>query len=452
MSPAKISAAGESSAGRSLREIDGAQGEGGGQVLRTSIALSAIFGYSIEISRIRANRSKPGLAAQHLEGVNLIRDICRGSANGNTIGSTTLKFLPSPVVAKGGKGSDERVDDANAFTARVRTAGAVTLLIQISLPYLLFSGMNRFELHLGGGTNVSMSPPIEHTNFVLLPLLLQMFPGMTTSVGLPARGYFPKGRGSLILRADGCDPDVATPLNLVRTVSESMSVLTQASRSAETWDICGKVYGSASEVDKNSVADKLSADLATKFQESQPHAHLNQCTVTVDTTPDGATSDEVSQKRKKQRHQDSIGVTLWACCRSGSSGDITAMLCSDVLCDFSRSDQLSFSSHTNAKLDTLVASMVFLLSSGCAVDEHTADQIVIYNALACARMKQRDGEDAVGRTFRVVVAPPSAISSKHLDTVVTLMRSSDEINRHCDVVLINAGDGSGNRVIDFRIV
>ena len=90
---------------------------------------------------------------------------------------------------------------------------------------------------------------------------------------------------------------------------------------------------------------------------------------------------------------------------------------------------------------SLVSELRFLLQSGAAVDEHTADQLVIYNALACCRLKVRgasgaSGASSRGRMFRIVVAPPSATSSEHLSTVVALLNADAQVGQHCEVRLV----------------
>jgi RNA 3'-phosphate cyclase len=185
-------------------ELDGSQGEGGGQILRTTVSVAAILRKSLRIYNIRAGRPKPGLAAQHLTGINLIGEISEGSTlSGNEMKSTELSFVPGNIDGK----------DQKSYAADPHTAGSVTLMVQIALPCLLWSvvgGEGVRELELGGGTNVMASPPIEHLYFVLLPLLEGMIMVDEAGAGCSAltcevhrTGWFPRGGGKVRLKVQG---------------------------------------------------------------------------------------------------------------------------------------------------------------------------------------------------------------------------------------------------------
>src|SRR5215475_8286475 len=126
-------------------EVDGSQGEGGGQILRTSIALASVLGESVSISKIRAGRSTPGIKAQHLAGVTAAAQICKGELQGAQVGSNHLEYKPGK--ARGGR-----------FSFDVGTAGSVTLVLQTLMPILAFAD-GPVELRLTGGTDVKWSPP-----------------------------------------------------------------------------------------------------------------------------------------------------------------------------------------------------------------------------------------------------------------------------------------------------
>ena len=98
-------------------EVDGSSGEGGGQILRTAVALSSVLGIEVRITKIRAGRSTPGIRAQHLAGVQVAAEICGGVVKGAEVGSTTLEYTP-------GKPKSGR------FSFDVGTAGSVTLILQ----------------------------------------------------------------------------------------------------------------------------------------------------------------------------------------------------------------------------------------------------------------------------------------------------------------------------------
>jgi RNA 3'-phosphate cyclase len=164
-------------------EIDGSEGEGGGQMLRTALALSALTGRSFKFANIRARRDRPGLAAQHLTGVKGVAEVCHASMEGATAGSTSLTFEPGSVEA-----GDYRFD--------VGTAGSITLVLQACM---LACARTRARTEFGviGGTNVRMSPPSDYLEHVLFPLLRTL--GYEIDVKVPARGFYPQGGGEMIV-------------------------------------------------------------------------------------------------------------------------------------------------------------------------------------------------------------------------------------------------------------
>ncbi|NMG18651.1 RNA 3'-terminal phosphate cyclase [Brasilonema bromeliae] len=174
--------------------IDGSYGEGGGQILRTSLSLAAITGNSIQIENIRAGRSKPGLAAQHLTSVRAAAAICNAKVRGDALGSMTLEFVPGNSVLAGSYIFD--VSEAREGGS----AGAVTLVLQtILLPLVLASGDS--QVTLKGGTHVSYSPSVNYIQQVYLPTLQRM--GVQVEVKLNAWGWYPQGGGEVELLVSG---------------------------------------------------------------------------------------------------------------------------------------------------------------------------------------------------------------------------------------------------------
>ncbi|KAJ4463126.1 putative RNA 3'-terminal phosphate cyclase [Paratrimastix pyriformis] len=164
-------------------EIDGSILEGGGQVLRNTCALAAILGKRIHIVKIRGGRQKGGLKAQHMTGIQLVSELCGGSLEGATIGSTEITLEPRTL--RGG-----------AFKADTQTAGAITLLLQAALPVMLFAPTACHAV-LKGGSNVSMSPQIDYIQLVLAPTLLRF--GVHFELRLERRGFFPRGGGVVVV-------------------------------------------------------------------------------------------------------------------------------------------------------------------------------------------------------------------------------------------------------------
>ena len=162
-------------------KIDGAMGEGGGQILRSALALSICTGKSFQINRIRAGRKKPGLARQHLTAVRAARDISGAQIAGDEIGSTTLSFKPGDIYS-------------GNYHFAIGTAGSTTLVLQTVLyPLLLAAGESRITLT--GGTHNIHAPPFDFLAQAFLPILNSM--GPQVKLNLERYGFFPRGGGQL---------------------------------------------------------------------------------------------------------------------------------------------------------------------------------------------------------------------------------------------------------------
>lgn len=167
-------------------EIDGSKGEGGGQILRSGLAMSAVLGRPIRMKNIRAGRSKPGLQAQHLTCVNSLAEITDADVKGAVLGSQELTFVPHTL----------RPGRYKFDVARVRpSAGSISLVFQaIALP-LAFAG-DTSKVALLGGTHVSWSPPVHYLQMVYLPCIAQM--GLRADIQLKRWGWYPKGGGEAV--------------------------------------------------------------------------------------------------------------------------------------------------------------------------------------------------------------------------------------------------------------
>ncbi|MBI5223806.1 RNA 3'-phosphate cyclase [Candidatus Micrarchaeota archaeon] len=164
-------------------EIDGSDGEGGGQIIRTALSLSAITQKPIKITNIRANRPNPGLAAQHVTCAKAVRSVCRGTLEGAEIGSKTLSFIPGSIV--GGK-----------YEFNIGTAGSAILVAQTLLP-VLFAAAKPSELKIVGGTHVMKAPSYDYFERVFLPAITRF--GAVASAKMHFAGYYPKGGGLIEL-------------------------------------------------------------------------------------------------------------------------------------------------------------------------------------------------------------------------------------------------------------
>ena len=159
--------------------IDGSQGEGGGQILRSALALSLITGKPFCMEHIRAKRPKPGLLRQHLTAVQAAAEVGRARVEGQAIGSLKLTFAPQAIKA-------------GAYRWAVGTAGSATLVLQTVLPALLMAGAAS-ALTLEGGTHNPFAPPFDFLARVFLPLVNRMGPAVTAQLERP--GFYPAGGG-----------------------------------------------------------------------------------------------------------------------------------------------------------------------------------------------------------------------------------------------------------------
>ncbi|MCC6602218.1 MAG: RNA 3'-phosphate cyclase [Anaerolineae bacterium] len=171
-----------------MLNIDGRNGEGGGQILRTSLSLAALTGRPFTLTHIRANRQQPGLRPQHLTAVHAVATVCGATLEGATINSQTLVFQPQGAP----QGATYHFDVANA--AQGGSAGAVTLIWQALLWPLLFA-QSKSHVTLSGGTHVPFSPPYHYLAQVVLPLLRQF--GIKATLELKDWGWYPAGGGKI---------------------------------------------------------------------------------------------------------------------------------------------------------------------------------------------------------------------------------------------------------------
>lgn len=160
-------------------EIDGSHGEGGGQLLRIAVALSALTATPVRIVRIRAGRPNPGLAPQHTTALRALAELCGGQVDGLEVGSSAIEFRPGAIAP-------------GRYSFDVGTAGSVTLVLQAFLP-VASAARGAVRLHLVGGTDVRWSPPIDYFTRVFLPLLRRL--GAHVEVEVRRRGYYPRGGG-----------------------------------------------------------------------------------------------------------------------------------------------------------------------------------------------------------------------------------------------------------------
>ncbi|KAI0646786.1 RNA 3'-terminal phosphate cyclase [Trametes meyenii] len=183
--------------------LDGSVLEGGGQLLRIAVALSALLSKPVAIDNIRANRKSPGLRYQHAAGLQLAAEICSARLEGCETASSSIVFDPStkPRTSK-------------IYTADPGTAGSIALLLQVSFPCLVFSESSGATapsgLILRGGTNAANAPQIDYIEHVFLPFVRRHF-GLQPTLNVVKRGYYPKGGGEVHVSI----PPIGEPLSPV---------------------------------------------------------------------------------------------------------------------------------------------------------------------------------------------------------------------------------------------
>ena len=162
-------------------EIDGSEGEGGGQIIRTAVALSAVTGKPFKVVKIRSNRPRPGLMAQHLASIQAVARLCQAKVEGGIIGSTEVVFTPKGLVA-------------GHLDIDVGTAGAVTLVLQSLMVPAVHAGKS-LEFRVLGGTHVKFAPTMEYFTNVFSFFMAKM--GVKVGCEIVRHGFYPKGGGEV---------------------------------------------------------------------------------------------------------------------------------------------------------------------------------------------------------------------------------------------------------------
>jgi RNA 3'-terminal phosphate cyclase (ATP) len=184
-----------------MLSIDGSMMEGGGQIVRTSVALSAVTGSPVRVDRIRGGRERPGLAPQHCSAVKAVAGLCNARVRGCRPGSSLLEFTPAEL-----KYRDQEID--------IGTAGSIPLVLQAWLPAALRHGAS---LSIMGGTEVQKSPTIDYLARVFLPIIRSC--GADVCLDVQQRGYYPAGGGRVKIDVG---PSTLTPLAIPREQSRGI--------------------------------------------------------------------------------------------------------------------------------------------------------------------------------------------------------------------------------------
>lgn len=193
--------------------IDGSMGEGGGQVLRTSLALALLTRTPVRVTRIRACRKSPGLMRQHVMAVRAARSVGRAVVQGDALGSTELTFTPYAV-------------EPGRYTFRIEGAGSTMLVLTTVFLPLALAASGPSELVLEGGTHNPLAPSFESLDQALLPPLRRA--GLDVTLTLDRHGFYPVGGGALRARIAPLAPDTKLERVELLTRGEVHAIRAQA--------------------------------------------------------------------------------------------------------------------------------------------------------------------------------------------------------------------------------
>jgi RNA 3'-terminal phosphate cyclase (ATP) len=192
-----------------LIAIDGGTGEGGGQILRTALTLSAITGKGFAVDRVRANRLKPGLRPQHREAALALAKLCGAEVAGAEVGSLRLEFRPGRSVAPG------------EYAFDIGTAGSTPLLFQ-ALAYPLALAGGRSQLTLRGGTHQDHAPSFHYLALIWAPAVARL--GFRSELALQAAGFYPEGGGEFTAIVEPAHPMPPLDLRSRGTLQEIQAI------------------------------------------------------------------------------------------------------------------------------------------------------------------------------------------------------------------------------------
>jgi len=302
-------------------KIDGSMLEGGGAILRNSVALSAIYQQPIEIYNIRSKRSKPGLRSQHANVIEAIGKISNAKMDGVFVGSTKIRFDPGEL-----QGGEYEID--------IGTAGSISLLLQAIFP-VASRCPTKVKLLLKGGTDVKWSPPIDYIRYVFLPMMKKL--GIEATMCVGRRGHYPKGGGMV-----SCDIEPIVRLKPILFEFEDPFI---------TECICGRAH-----------AVKLPCLIAERMIDSAIKYLL------AEGFEVGAIERECIEEKYDVHLGPGTGITLWSCNNFGT------ILAGNGL------GEKGISAENVGK--TAAKNLLEQIKIGRPIDFHLADQMILWMGIS----------------------------------------------------------------------
>lgn len=393
--------------------IDGSQGEGGGQIVRTALSLSSIFKRSLKLHKIRAGRTVPGLQAQHITSAQTVALIANARIHAASHRSSAL-FLQRGVQG----------DVNGTIDAFVPTAGAASLVLQACLPpALVFLKPSERVLVIGGGTTALFAPPSDYVCHVLVPNL-RLF-GIEMNVTVERHGFFPRGGGKFVVGLDK---------SRCERVEDTKAFVLKSCELLQRGNIV-RVRGV--------VLMSCAKEYATQLAECVRHAALNALRKYTRTQAEGypdITEDHISinEVSNSDTMDECISITLYAQTEAGTVLGASAiwshrdsrkvaqrMSLQPPRKNASTEEKIAFCVATAAQAGTEAAEeLLDVFKSGAVVDSHMADQLCVFMAMAKG-------------TSRLLVPEPTL----HLTSVVDVIKAFG-VN-----VEIEDVEGSNNRIV-----
>ncbi|MFD1599197.1 RNA 3'-terminal phosphate cyclase [Halobellus rarus] len=284
-----------------MLDLDGT--DGGGQLVRTALTLSALDGRPFRMANVRGDRPNPGLKRQHLACVDLLAGLVDAEVSGAEVGSETLEFRPGDGFGDTRRDAlDDTSPDPTDLEIDVGTAGSVTLVADTVLP--LAARLDApVDARLVGGTDVKWSPPADYLRHVKLPLLEAC--GLDATVDVGRRGFYPAGGGELSVSVR---PSTLSPVEFAQGSAEAPrdTVYAVASESLEDADVADRIAETAVDELRDRGIDRDASATATYVESESPGA-----VVTIVAEPAAVGGTERTRSRDEPRPRPRAGFAAY---------------------------------------------------------------------------------------------------------------------------------------------